>query len=68
MVRQDAGILKASLTPVFIQLIPKMQLSEPGEEQKQKLEIKMSLAVPPIVHTSGFPMDRYQCFVLLHYI
>lgn len=68
VVRQDAGMLRASLTPVLIQLIPKTQLSKPGEEQKQKFEIKMSLAVPPIVHTSGFPMDRYQCFVLLHYI
>lgn len=68
VVRQDAGILRASLTPVLIQHIPKLQLSEPGEEQEPKLEIKMSLAVPPIIHITGFPMDRYQCFVLLHYI
>lgn len=68
VVRQDAGILSISLTPVLILHIPKRLLSEPLEEQKQKLEIKLPLAMPPIVHTSGFPMGRYQCFVLMHYI
>lgn len=66
--RLDTGTLRVSITPVLIPHVPKMQLSEPGEEQKQKLEMKMSLAVPPIAHRSGFPRDRYQCFVLKHYI
>lgn len=48
--RLDAATLRVSITPVLIPHVPKMQLSEPGEERKQKLEMKMSLAVPPIAH------------------